>query len=136
MKIAVSSTGSSLNDQIDARFGRCAYFILIDSETMEYEAIPNQNVDSTSGAGVSAAQLVVDKGATVVLTGNLGPKAANVFDSTGIKMVPGASGQVGEAVRLYAQGKDLSEQALPNQSKAAGNMAPGRSQLLSAWACP
>ena len=125
MKIAISSTGSSLDDQIDPRFGRCTYFILIDPETMEYETIPNQNVDATSGAGISAAQLVIDKGATVVLTGNLGPKAANVFDSSGTKIVTGVSGQVGEAIRLYAQSKDLSRQALPNQAQAAGNMAPG-----------
>ena len=125
MKIAISSTGSSLDDQVDPRFGRCACFIIIDSETMRHEAIPNQNVSSTSGAGISSAQLMVDKGATVVLTGNLGHKAANVFDASGTKMVTGVSGPVGEAVRRYASGETLPQQASPNQNQAAGSMSQG-----------
>lgn len=125
MKIAISSTGPSLDDQIDPRFGRCAYFILIDPETMEYETIPNQNVDATSGAGISAAQLVIDKGATVVLTGNLGPKAANVFNASKTKVVTKMSGLVREVVQRYAGGETLPGQALQNQTQAPGNMTPG-----------
>ncbi len=125
MKIAISSTGPSLDDQIDPRFGRCAYFIIIDPETMEYETIPNQNVDATSGAGISAAQLVIDKGATVVLTGNLGPKAANVFNASKTKAVTNMTGLVGEVVQRYAGGETLPGQALQNQAQAPGNMTPG-----------
>lgn len=125
MKIAVSSTGPSLNDQIDARFGRCVYFIIVDPATMDFEAIPNQNVSSTSGAGISSAQLMVDKGADVVLTGNLGPKAANVFDASNTKVVTNMSGPVGEVVQRYASGETPPQQASPNQTQAAGNMSPG-----------
>ena len=125
MKIAVSSTGLSLNDQIDARFGRCAYFVIVDPATMDFEAIPNQNVSSTSGAGISSAQLMVDKGVDIVLTGNLGPKAANVFDASNTKVVTNMSGPVGEAVQRYASGETQPQQASPNQTQAAGNMSPG-----------
>jgi predicted Fe-Mo cluster-binding NifX family protein len=95
MKIGISSTGPSLNNQIDARFGRCDYFMIVDSETMAKQAIPNENVSATSGAGISAAQLMADKGVDIVLTGNVGPKAANVFDAAGIRVLTGMSGTVG-----------------------------------------
>jgi len=118
MIIAISSTGPSLNDQIDARFGRCEYFIIVDSETMAHESIPNENVSATSGAGISAAQLMVDKGVDIVLTGNVGPKAANVFDAGGIRVVTGMGGTVGDAAKQYADGRDVAPPATPGQMPA------------------
>ena len=64
MKIAVSSTGKDLNSQIDPRFGRCQYFIFLDPETMEFEAFENTGLMASGGAGVQAAQLVAQKGAS------------------------------------------------------------------------
>jgi predicted Fe-Mo cluster-binding NifX family protein len=127
MKIAISSTGPSLNDRIDARFGRCDYFIIIDPATMAHEAVPNQNVSSTSGAGISSAQLMADKGVAVVLTGNLGPKAANVFDAAGIQIITGVTGTVGDAVRRYADGTDVSGKTTVQTPAAmpAGALTPG-----------
>ena len=127
MKIAISSTGSSLNDQIDARFGRCVYFIIIDPATMEHEVIPNQNVSSTSGAGISSAQLMAEKGVEVVLTGNLGPKAANVFDAAGIRVITGVNGTVRDAVRRYADGADVSDKPTiqPPAAMPAGALTQG-----------
>jgi len=127
MKIAISSTGPSLNDRIDARFGRCVYFIIIDPATMEHEAIANQNVSSTSGAGISSAQLMVDKGVEVVLTGNLGPKAANVFDAAGLRIITGVSGTVGDATRRFADGADVSDKTTVQTPAAmpAGALMPG-----------
>ncbi|NHW44216.1 MAG: dinitrogenase iron-molybdenum cofactor biosynthesis protein, partial [Candidatus Verstraetearchaeota archaeon] len=75
MKICVSATSNSLDSLVDPRFGRCPYFIIVDSETMQYEAIPNPAVYAASGAGVQAVQLIVSKGVEVVITGNVGPNA-------------------------------------------------------------
>jgi predicted Fe-Mo cluster-binding NifX family protein len=101
MKIAVSATGKDLNCQIDPRFGRCQYFVFIDPETMEFEALENAGLMASGGAGVQAAQLVAQKGAKVLITGNLGPNAASVLSASGIKvyLVPG--GRVEDVIKGY-----------------------------------
>ena len=73
MKLAISSIGPGLNDRIEPRFGRCPYFILVDTETMKSVAIPNPNMSLGGGAGIQSAQLMAEKGVTTVLTGNCGP---------------------------------------------------------------
>ncbi len=104
MKIAVSATGKDLNCQIDPRFGRCQYFILVNPETMEFEALENEGLMASGGAGVQAAQLVVQKGAKTVITGNLGPNAASALSASGINvyLVPG--GTVKDVVEGYKSG--------------------------------
>jgi len=104
MKIAVSATGKDVNCQIDPRFGRCQYFIFIDPETMEFEASKNEGLMASGGAGVQAAQLVVQKGAKTVITGNLGPNAASALSASGINvyLVPG--GTVKDVVEGYKSG--------------------------------
>jgi predicted Fe-Mo cluster-binding NifX family protein len=67
MKIAVTSTGSTLDDNVEARFGRCAHFVIIDTDTMQYEAIENPNIALGGGAGIQSAQLMSEKGVTTVL---------------------------------------------------------------------
>jgi predicted Fe-Mo cluster-binding NifX family protein len=104
MKIAVSATGKDLNCQIDPRFGRCQYFIFVDPETMEFEASENEGLMAMGGAGVQAAQLIVQRGATVLITGNLGPNAASALSASGIKvyLVPG--GTVKDVIEGYKSG--------------------------------
>jgi predicted Fe-Mo cluster-binding NifX family protein len=75
MKIAVSATGGSLDAQIDPRFGRCSYFVVVESETMKFETVANTASGAMGGAGIQAAQLVANRGAQVVLTGKAGPNA-------------------------------------------------------------
>jgi len=104
MKIAVSATGKDLNCQIDPKFGRCQYFIFVDPETMEFEAFENEGLMAMGGAGVQAAQLIVQRGATVLITGNLGPNAASALSASGIKvyLVPG--GTVKDVIEGYKSG--------------------------------
>jgi len=104
MKIAVSSTGKDLNSQIDPRFGRCQYFIIADPENMEFEAFDNGGLMASGGAGVQAAQLIVQRGATALITGNLGPNAASALSASGIKiyLVPG--GTVKDVIEGYKSG--------------------------------
>ena len=104
MKIAVTSTGPSLDDNVEARFGRCAYFLIIDTDTMQYEAIENPNIALGGGAGIQSAQLMSEKGVTTVLTGNCGPNAFNVFGQAGIQVIVGVSGVVRNAVEQFKTG--------------------------------
>lgn len=104
MKIAVTSTGPSLGDNVEARFGRCTYFLIIDTDTMQYEAIENPNIALGGGAGIQSAQLMSEKGVTTVLTGNCGPNAFNVFGQVGIQVIVGVSGVVRDAVEQFKTG--------------------------------
>ena len=105
MKICVTSVSGDLDDQVDPRFGRCPYFMIIDSETMEFNAISNDSTNAAHGAGIQAAQTVANICVKVVITGNVGPNAFNVLSATGIKIVTGASGSVKEAVEKYKSGQ-------------------------------
>jgi predicted Fe-Mo cluster-binding NifX family protein len=104
MKIAVSATGKDLNCQIDPRFGRCQYFIFVDPETMEFEASENEGLMAMGGAGVQAAQLIVQRGATVLITGNLGPNAASALSASGIKVYLAPGGTVKDVIEGYRAG--------------------------------
>lgn len=105
MKICVSATSDSLDANIDSRFGRCPYFVIVDADTMEFEAVLNDSLNAAHGAGIQAAQTVVNKGVDIVITGNVGPNAFNVLSATGIKVVTRASGTVRDAVTEYKNGK-------------------------------
>jgi predicted Fe-Mo cluster-binding NifX family protein len=115
MKIAISAGGKDLDSQIDPRFGRCQYFIFLDPETMEFEVAENQGLAAMGGAGVQAAQLVVQKGVNALITGNLGPNAASALSASGIKvyLVPG--GTVKEVAEAYKSGtlKEISGATVP-----------------------
>ena len=112
MKIAVSSTGTDLNAQVDPRLGRCQYFIVVDPDTMEYGVLKNNSAMSGGGAGIATGQLVAGKGVGAVLTGNCGPNAFNVLEAAGIKVMTGVSGTVQDAADGYKSGKyQVSSQA-------------------------
>jgi predicted Fe-Mo cluster-binding NifX family protein len=104
MKIAISSMGKDLDSQIDPRFGRCQYFVLVDPETLAFEAMENEGLMASGGAGVQAAQLVVQKGASTLITGNLGPNAASALTAAGIKVYLVTGGTVRESLSLYHSG--------------------------------
>jgi len=105
MKIAVTAKGNNLDSEVDPRFGRCNYFILVDTDSMEFEAVSNQEAQTMGGAGVRAAQVVVDKGVEAVLTGNCGPNAFQTLKAAGIKVYAGAQGTVKNAVEQYIEGE-------------------------------
>jgi len=104
MKIAVSATGSKLDSQMDQRFGRAANFIIIETNTMEYEALDNAAVAASGGAGISAAQLVAGKDVLAVITGNVGPNAMNVLKAAKIDIYKGSAASVKENVELFEKG--------------------------------
>jgi predicted Fe-Mo cluster-binding NifX family protein len=106
MKIAVTSTGNDLDSQVDPRFGRAAYILIVDSETLDYEVLDNKkNMHALKGAGIQAAGMVSDKGAEVLLTGFCGPKAFKVLEVANIGVANEADGTVRAAVKTYLDGK-------------------------------
>ena len=105
MKLAVSASGEDLSAPVDARFGRCPYFVIVDSETMKFESLPNSSMGAMSGAGIQTAQMMANKGVGVVLTGNCGPNAFQTLSAAGIKIVVGVTGTVREAVERFKRGE-------------------------------
>lgn len=105
MKVAVSSTGDSLESQVDPRFGRCGYFVILDPATLAYEALPNSNIGAAHGAGIGAAQTVASRGVKAVITGHVGPNAHGALMAAGIQVFTGASGTVRHAIENYNQGR-------------------------------
>jgi len=105
MKIGITAQGSSLDSEVDPRFGRCEYFIIVDSDSLEFEVIENFSVEAASGAGVQSGQLVATKGVKAILTGNIGPNAFQVLQAAGIEVITGVSGKVKEAIEKYKRGE-------------------------------
>ena len=106
MKIAISSKGNTLDSELDPRFGRAGSFILVDPETMSFEVVENrQNLHLSQGAGIQAAQTIIEHGASVLLTGNCGPKAFQVFKAARVKVAVGISGSIKEAIHQFRQGR-------------------------------
>jgi len=94
-----------LSSQVEPRFGRCPNFLIVDTETMEFEVVPNSAVGSAHGAGIGAAQTVASKGVGAVLTGNVGPKAYSALSASSIEVVTGVSGMVKDAVERFIRGE-------------------------------
>ena len=101
MKIGVSATGGSMAAEVDPRFGRCPYFVVVDSETMRADIFSNPAAGAAGGAGPQTAQAFQQRGVEVVLTGQVGPNAQRALEAAGIKIVTGTSGKVQEAVEAY-----------------------------------
>jgi len=116
MKIAVTSTGPTLDDYVEVRFGRCAYFLVIDPDTLDCESIRNPNIDLGGGAGIQSAHLLANKDVTVVMTGNCGPNAFQTFGAAGIQVITGIAGKVRDAVQMYKSGAVSSASAPSVQS--------------------
>ncbi len=106
MKIAVTSTGQDLDSPMDPRFGRAAYILVVDPDTMAYEVLDNaENVNAFKGAGIQAASMVSDKHADVLLTGFCGPNAFKTLEAAKVKVAGDVSGTVREAVSAYVDGR-------------------------------
>ncbi len=103
MKIAVSATGGSKSAQVEPRFGRCAWFVIVDSDTLRFTAFSNPASTLPGGAGPAAAQAIQNRGANVLLTGQVGPKAERALEAAGIKVVTAEGTTVDEAVRRYLE---------------------------------
>jgi predicted Fe-Mo cluster-binding NifX family protein len=106
MKIVVSSQGSDMQSAVDPRFGRARWFIVVDTDSGEFEAMDNAEVmNAAHGAGPQAAQKIVSIGAKAVITGHCGPNAFRALKAGGIQVITGAEGTVQEAVDRFKNGE-------------------------------
>jgi len=106
VKIAVTSNGTAVESRVDSRFGRAAFFVLVDLDTGAVEVHDNaENLDAAQGAGIQAAETVCNLGAELVLTGHCGPKAFRVLQAAGVQVVVGAKGTVQEAIEEFKRGE-------------------------------
>jgi predicted Fe-Mo cluster-binding NifX family protein len=104
MKVAISSSGKDLNSQVDPRFGRCTYFLIVDTDDMSFEVFDNESGMLGGGAGIQSAQFVASKGARAVITGNCGPNAVSTLDAAGIQVFLGNTGTVKEVLSNFKNG--------------------------------
>jgi predicted Fe-Mo cluster-binding NifX family protein len=126
MRVAISSTGPDLNGNVDPRFGRCAYFIFYDTDTGDWEAVPNGNRDAAGGAGIRTAQSVVDRGVEAVVTGNIGPNAMQVLSGQ-VKVYTGFFGTIEEALQALKAGgmSDTTSHTVKDHAGMAGGQSAG-----------
>ncbi len=109
MKIAIPTAKPSPDAFIESRFGRSQYFLIYDTQKDSFEIIPNQiDLLSPVGAGIQAAQKIVEAGVEVVIVGNCGPKAMQVLKASGIQVITGEEGiSVKEAVAKYKRKEEF-----------------------------
>ena len=106
MKIIITTTTDNLDSTVDPRFGRGAYFLVVDPDTMEWHAYPNPGVSASGGAGALAAQFVANQKAEAVISGDFGPNAYNALQAAGIAMyLFGASATARQAIDLFKAGR-------------------------------
>ncbi len=105
MKIVVTAEGNDLNAPTSPRFGRCPTYVFVETETMAYEAVPNPAAAASGGAGIQAAQFIVEQGAQAVLTGNVGPNAANVLQAANVSVYINSEVTVQDAVEAFKAGR-------------------------------
>jgi len=116
MKICITSSGKSLKSNLDPRFGRCAYFVIADTDKNEYEVIPNEAGLSGGGAGVSTGQLMVENGIQAIITGSVGPNAMSVLKAAQISIYKGNEGTIESNIESYKTGslKNISDTVPPH----------------------
>lgn len=138
MRIVVTASGAGLDAQTNPAFGRCPTYVFVETETadedhpLEFEALDNPAVNAPGGAGIQAAQFVVERGAQAVVTGNVGPNAFDVLQSAGIPVYLFSGGTVREAVEAYEVGQ-LSTAGSASASAHAG-MGQGTGMAVPAVA--
>jgi len=126
MKIAVTATEPSLDARMDPRFGRCPYFLVVETDDGSFEAVENQSVSLGGGAGIQSAQLMADKGVQTVLTGNCGPNAYQTLAAAGIAVIVGCGGTVADVVEQFKAGQlnAASEPSVPGKFGLGGAASP------------
>jgi predicted Fe-Mo cluster-binding NifX family protein len=123
MKICITAMKDNLDADVDPRFGRCKYFLIIDVETMKVQSISNESMMASGGAGIQAAQMVAKTAATTVITGNIGPNAFQTLSSAGIKVITGVDGPVKDVVDKFKKGeiKEINSPSVESHFGMGGN---------------
>jgi predicted Fe-Mo cluster-binding NifX family protein len=132
MKIVITASGTDLGAQVNPIFGRCPRYIFVDTETMQFEVVENPAVNAPGGAGIQAAQFVIERGAKAVVTGNVGPNAFQVFEAAGVSVFLFDSGTVQQAVEAFEAGQLSAAGAASRPAHAGMGMGQGRRRAAPA----
>ena len=125
MRIVVTANGADLDAPASPIFGRCPMYVFVDTETMAFEAVENPAIGAPGGAGIQAAQFVVERGAQAVVTGNMGPNAFNVLQSANVPIYLFGGGTVRQAVEAYKAGQLSATGGASAQAHAGMGMGSG-----------
>jgi predicted Fe-Mo cluster-binding NifX family protein len=128
MKICITAMGDNLDANVDPRFGRCKYFLIIDTDSMNVNPISNESMMASGGAGIQAAQMVAKTGVDTVITGNVGPNAFQTLKSAGIKIITGVNGNIKDVVDKFNKG-ELKEIDSPSVASHFGMGGPSRGYI-------
>jgi predicted Fe-Mo cluster-binding NifX family protein len=121
MKLIITATSPNIDSQVDPRFGRGAYFLIVDADTLEWQALPNPAVTASGGAGIQAAQFISEQNCTAAISGDFGPNAFNALQAAGIQMyLFGSSRTVQEAVQQFKAGQ-LEQLTTPTEGRGRGH---------------
>lgn len=116
MKITITASSPSLDAAFDPRFGRCAYFLFVNTETMQWEAFPNPGINASGGAGTQAAQFIAKQKVSAAISGDFGPNASSVLNAAGILMyLNKADGNIQDIVKRFKAG-ELQQVSAPTAS--------------------
>ena len=124
MKIAISSSGQDLAAQLDPRFGRCQYFLIVEMDSMDFDVFENDNAALGGGAGIQSAQFIAAKEAKALITGHCGPNAIKTLSAAGIQVYTGQAGTIQDIVDKFKSAQlttttEANRIALQGQLRAA-----------------
>ena len=106
MKIVVTSQGKELSSEIDPRFGRAKWLVVIDTETSDFQVHDNTvNLNAVQGAGIQTGQNIANLNVEAVITGNVGPNAFKTLNAAGVKIFLAEKQTVAEALESFKTGK-------------------------------
>jgi predicted Fe-Mo cluster-binding NifX family protein len=106
MKLAITAEADKLISQIDLRFGRAKYLIVVDTDTGDFKAHDNSvNLNATQGAGIQTGSNIANLGVEAVITGNVGPNAFRTLNAAGVKIFLADKQTVQEAIDSFKAGK-------------------------------
>lgn len=129
MKICITAGAPGLDAPLDPRVGRCAYFVIVETDSMEeVESISNTSAGAAGGAGIQAAQTIANTGASALITGNVGPNAVHTLSAAGVKIYLDQGGTVREVAERFKQGelKEISSASAPPHAGMGGGQGTGR----------
>ena len=124
MRVAVTATEPSLEAEVDPRFARCPCFVIVETQDMRFEATDNPIAAAPSGAGIQAAEWLAQRGVQSVLTGQIGPQAAQTLAAAGIIVVTGCTGTVRGALEAFKREPSPSAQQRNATSQPRGEPSP------------
>jgi predicted Fe-Mo cluster-binding NifX family protein len=105
MKVAIAARGKTLHSHVNDRFGRSPFFVVVHSESMEFDTIENPRVKERDVAGVKASRILISKGVDVVVVRNIGHNALVTLDGAGVKVYVGPAGTVLDVIEALKKGE-------------------------------